>query len=107
MLLINCPCCGPRDEFEFRYGGPAHVSRPEPPEQVTDQEWGNYLFTRLNPKGISLERWVHAAGCRQWFNIARSTVTHEIKAIYPMGKSAPSLVTEERPAAVVGLGLAS
>jgi len=91
MLLITCPHCGPRDEIEFRFGGQAHLSRPGPPETVTDQEWADYLFTRSNPRGTGLERWVHAAGCRQWFNIARSTVTHEILAVYPMGTAAPSI----------------
>ncbi len=42
-------------------------------------------------EGVSLERWVHAVGCRQWFNLARSTVTHEILAVYPMGAPAPRL----------------
>lgn len=91
MLLINCPWCGARDEIEFRCGGQSHIVRPEPPEQVSDQQWGGYLFVRANPKGVSLERWVHAAGCRQWFNLARSTVTHEIHAVYPMGEAAPAL----------------
>jgi len=29
MLLIPCPYCGARDETEFTYGGPSHVTRPE------------------------------------------------------------------------------
>lgn len=89
MLLISCPYCGARDEIEYRYGGPSHVVRPEPPETVSDEDWAAYLFTRGNPKGDSLERWVHFGGCGQWFNMRRDTVTHEIKAIYEMGQSAP------------------
>lgn len=91
MLLIECPFCGPRDEFEFRCGGQGHIARPGPPEQISDATWGDYLFTRINPKGVSLERWVHAAGCRQWFNVARSTVTHEIQAVYRIDQPAPQL----------------
>lgn len=98
MLSIHCPYCGPRDEFEFRYGGPSHIRRPEPPEQVSDDAWGAYLFTRANPKGISLERWVHSGGCQQWFNIARDTVTHRIIAIYRMGESAPPSVSGSKAA---------
>lgn len=89
MLLITCPCCGARDEIEFRYGGPAHLVRPEPPEAVSDAAWANYLFTRANPKGSSLERWVHAGGCGQWFNLQRNTVTHEVQTVYAMGAPAP------------------
>jgi heterotetrameric sarcosine oxidase delta subunit len=32
------------------------------------------------------ERWVHSYGCRQWFNVARDTVTHEITEVYKMGE---------------------
>jgi sarcosine oxidase subunit delta len=89
MLLINCPWCGARDEIEFHWGGESHVVRPSPPEQVNDKAWGDYLFARRNPKGITLERWVHEAGCRQWFNIVRDTSNHDILAVYRMGEAAP------------------
>jgi sarcosine oxidase subunit delta len=90
MLLIDCPNCGPRAEIEFRYGGQSHVQRPGPHEAVSDEAWADYLFYRQNPKGEHRERWVHAAGCRQWFNVARDTVTHQILAVYPMGESLPA-----------------
>ena len=35
---------------------------------------------RDNPKGDLSERWMHAAGCRRWFNVVRDTATHEIVA---------------------------
>jgi|SRR5690554_1156039 sarcosine oxidase subunit delta len=91
MLLIPCPHCGPRAEIEFSYGGEAHIARPEEPDELTDQEWSDYVFMRRNPKGVVLERWVHAHGCRRWFNAARDTVTYEILAIYPMGQNPPEL----------------
>lgn len=94
MLLIACPWCGPRDELEFRCGGQSHITRPEPYDQVSDADWGEYLFTRANPKGTHLERWLHAFGCRQWFNLARDTVSHEIKAVYRMDEAAPSTGTQ-------------
>ncbi|MGH6613322.1 sarcosine oxidase subunit delta [Sphingomonas sp.] len=90
MLLIACPWCGPRDEVEFRCGGQSHITRPEPYNQVSDEAWGDYLFTRANPRGIHFERWVHVSGCGQWFNLARDTLTHEIKAVFRMGEAAPS-----------------
>jgi heterotetrameric sarcosine oxidase delta subunit len=92
MLLIDCPWCGPRGEIEFSYGGPSHVTRPGPPEAVSDAEWAKYLHTRQNPKGLHLERWRHTQGCRQWFNLARDTVTHRITAVYRMGEPPPDAV---------------
>ena len=94
MLLIDCPHCGPRSEIEFRCGGESHVERPGPLTDaargdVTDEAWADYLFYRQNPKGEHRERWVHAAGCRRWFNIARDTVTHRVRAVYPMGGPDP------------------
>ncbi|MFT5032177.1 MAG: sarcosine oxidase subunit delta [Bacteroidia bacterium] len=95
MHLIECPWCGPRDEEEYTCGGQSHIARPEHPEAVTDVEWASYLFDRTNPQGIHLERWRHTFGCRQWFNIARHTVTHDIAAIYKMGEAAPQLGSED------------
>lgn len=90
MLLIPCPWCGPRNEMEFRCGGQAHLVRPEPFDQVSDATWGEYLFTRENPRGVHRERWAHVFGCRQWFNVARDTATHAILASYPMGVEPPA-----------------
>jgi heterotetrameric sarcosine oxidase delta subunit len=55
------------------------------------------LFTRQNPKGVHLERWVHLNGCRQWFNVARNTVTHEIVAVYGMTDPVPASVAGAKP----------
>jgi len=77
MLLIKCPWCGEREETEFRYGGQAGVAYPADPEALSDQEWAEYLFFRDNPKGVFAERWVHAHGCRRWFNAVRDTATSE------------------------------
>ncbi len=87
MMLLNCPCCGLRDENEFVCGGTTHIQRP--PLEASDRDWGEYLFFRDNPKGLHLERWRHAAGCGQWFNVARSTVTHDIVSVYAMTDPAP------------------
>jgi len=90
MLRIKCPFCGLRDQDEFQFGGEAHISRPRDPERASDAEWADYLFYRQNPKGLHFERWVHSFGCRQWFNVARDTVTHEISGVYLMGEPAES-----------------
>ncbi|HEX6360719.1 sarcosine oxidase subunit delta [Actinophytocola sp.] len=79
MLLIRCPWCGEREETEFRYGGQAHVAYPADPESLSDQDWAEYLFFRDNPKGLFAERWVHADGCRRWFNTVRHTGTSEFE----------------------------
>lgn len=89
MLLITCPHCGPRAEIEFRCGGEGHITRPGPHDAVSDAEWADYLFYRTNPKGEHRERWLHSAGCGQWFNVARDTMTHQISAVYPMGETLP------------------
>ena len=89
MLQIDCPWCGRRDEDEFHCGGQSHIQRPS--LDCSDAEWGDYLFMRINPKGVSLERWRHTYGCRQWFNVARDTVSHRILAVYDMTDPAPAL----------------
>jgi heterotetrameric sarcosine oxidase delta subunit len=89
MHLIACPWCGPRDELEFSYGGEAHIARPTAPESLSDAEFADYLFMRKNPKGVHAERWVHAAGCRRWFNVLRDTASHRILAVYRMGEPRP------------------
>jgi heterotetrameric sarcosine oxidase delta subunit len=89
MLLIPCPWCGPRDETEFAYGGEAHIARPAAPDTLDDDAWADFLFNRANPKGAHRERWMHAHGCRRWFNVERDTVSHEIAAVYEMGKRPP------------------
>ena len=88
MLLITCPWCGDREETEFGYGGQAHVAYPAQPENLTDEEWAQYLFFRENPKGPFAERWVHSAGCRRWFNAVRDTVSNEFLRIYKPGGAA-------------------
>jgi len=91
MLRIPCPFCGDRDEPEFRWGGEIPVTRPGPAPQVSDEAWASYLFTRSNPKGLVLERWLHAAGCRQWFAVVRSTVTHEIRSTHKLSDPLPEI----------------
>jgi heterotetrameric sarcosine oxidase delta subunit len=91
MLLIACPWCGPRDEVEFRYGGEAHVTYPADPDALSDEAWADFLFMRDNPRGSLAERWVHAAGCRRWFNAVRNTVTNEFVAVYRVDEPRPTL----------------
>jgi len=89
VLLIPCPYCGPRPEIEFRCGGEAHITRPKDPAKVDDAAWGDYLFLRTNPKGVHAERWVHAHGCRRWFNALRDTLSDRILTTYAVGEQRP------------------
>lgn len=93
MLLIPCPHCGPRDEDEFVCGGQSHIDRPGPPEIVTDDAWADYLYYRDNPLGIQFERWRHAFGCGEWFNVARDTKNHRIQKVYSIGDLRPDLAS--------------
>jgi sarcosine oxidase subunit delta len=91
MLLIPCPYCGPRSEEEFSYGNEAHIARPKEPDKLDDAEWAEYVFMRSNTMGVFLERWMHAHGCRRWFNVARDTVSYDILAVYEVGAPRPKL----------------
>ena len=85
MLYIDCPYCGLRNETEFSCGGEAHITRPVSNDLLSKKEWSEYLFSRHNPKGVFLERWVHSCGCRRWFNLVRNTMTNEIYEVYKIG----------------------
>jgi len=95
MLLINCPWCGPRAETEFLCGGEAGIARPLNPENITDQEWGDYLFMRTNPRGNSYEQWLHAAGCRRWFKANRDTVSYRFTSFETFGHEADATSGQE------------
>ena len=93
MFHIYCPhCCEHREEEEFHVKGQAHIARPLDPEALSDEEWGNYLYFRKNPRGLHHELWVHNTGCRKFFNVTRDTVTYEIKEVYKVGEQ-PSVVS--------------
>ena len=89
MFVIRCPYCGERDQTEFTCHGEAHIARPKNPNEVSDKNWGEYLFFRTNPKGYHYERWTHDHECRRWFNVKRHTVTDKIVQTYKMGESKP------------------
>lgn len=93
MLKITCPYCGPRTENEFTFGGQSYISRPKREDPITDGEWGDYLYFRINPRGVHAENWRHTFGCTQWFNALRNTVTHEFIATYAMNAPRPELAS--------------
>lgn len=88
MLEIYCPYCREtREEDEFSYSGEAHIARPLEPETQSDEQWGDYLFFRKNPRGLHHEMWYHQTGCRRYFNVTRDTVSYQILESYPMGEN--------------------
>jgi heterotetrameric sarcosine oxidase delta subunit len=87
MLRIACPHCGERDEVEFRYRGDASVRRP--PADADATAYAAYVYERRNPRGWHLEWWFHGAGCRQWLQLWRHTVTHEIHSVGTAGDPLP------------------
>lgn len=91
MMQLHCPWCGGRPESEFDCGGTTAIARP--PLDCSDGAWGEYLFFRDNPLGPHAERWRHTYGCRQWFDVVRNTLTHEVDAIHGIGERPP----ETRP----------
>ncbi|TCG08122.1 sarcosine oxidase subunit delta [Paraburkholderia sp. BL6665CI2N2] len=88
MLRIPCPYCGTtRDEEEFTFGGPFDRTRPGDPQQLSDEDWADYLFTRDNVRGPAPERWRHTFGCRRWFGIERDTASHKITRVLPIARA--------------------
>ena len=92
MLLIPCPFCGPRPELEFRYGGQAHIARPQNPAALSDADWASFLYLRDNTKGVHAERWRHIHGCARFFNMLRDTTTDGILTTYKTGEARPETV---------------
>ncbi|MEY2884204.1 MAG: Sarcosine oxidase, delta subunit [Pseudomonadota bacterium] len=78
MLLIACPHCGPRAQAEFVFERPVEtIFGVDTPTAALVEK----LYTRTNPRGVSIELWRHARGCRAWLQIDRNTVTHVISAV--------------------------
>jgi heterotetrameric sarcosine oxidase delta subunit len=74
-FLIDCPNCGRRSPYEFKFGGECK----QPPKPEADvKAWCDYLYFNENMSGVQEEWWYHAMGCRSWLKVRRNTVTHEI-----------------------------
>jgi methylglutamate dehydrogenase subunit B len=79
-MLIPCPYCGARDAQEFSYRGEAASPRPDPTAADAAEQFHDHVYLRDNPAGLLREHWYHAAGCRRWIEVFRSTLTHEISS---------------------------
>lgn len=78
-FLLPCPQCGPRDVYEFRWGG-EQSQRPEPGS--SQETWAQYLYMRSNAAGVQREWWYHRMGCRRWFLAVRDTRTNAVERTF-------------------------
>lgn len=74
-FLVPCPVCGPRDVYEFRYGGEIQ-RRPAPGS--SRETWARYLYERTNPAGMERAWWYHRLGCQRWFQAERNTHSNQV-----------------------------
>ena len=74
-FLIPCPHCGKRSVYEFRFGGEV---KQRPGAAAPDEVWLDYTYTKVNAAGVQREWWYHRAGCREWLQAVRNTVTNEV-----------------------------
>jgi sarcosine oxidase subunit delta len=96
MFVIRCPhCFEAREEEEFSYGGEAFVARPESPETESEENWGDYLFMKRNPKGWHWEMWGHSTGCRKFFVLKRNTANHTIVGAWTLAEARKIYDAEE------------
>jgi sarcosine oxidase subunit delta len=85
-FLLPCPQCGPRDVYEFRWGG-EQATRPEPGS--SPELWSTYLYLRRNEAARQREWWYHRMGCRRWFLAVRDTRTNAVEqTFWPPGPAA-------------------
>jgi sarcosine oxidase subunit delta len=69
-FLLECPNCGKRDVYEFRFGG---ESQKRPSFSASSKDWTNYVYMRENVAGVQTEWWYHRLGCKKWFLAVRDT----------------------------------
>ena len=79
MKLIPCPINGPRPVQEFHFGGEFR-QMPEP-QQVSDEEWADYVFLRHGEPGVKREWWYHIPS-GTWFVAERDNVSDEFLRTY-------------------------
>jgi sarcosine oxidase subunit delta len=82
-FTLNCPICGPRNGYEFRFGG-EDKGPPPNPEALTPGDWLDYVHLNDSAPGVQKEWWYHRNGCGTWFTAFRDTTTNlEVPAPRP------------------------
>ncbi len=74
-LIINCPLCGRRDGYEFRFGGEEKGPRPAQ-KGLSPSAWCDYVHMHEGKGGVQKEWWFHRDGCGSWFTVWRDTRTN-------------------------------
>lgn len=80
MKILNCPLNGPRNISEFICFG--EVTDMPNPNDLSDEQWADYMWMSNNTAGVVREWWCHAA-TSYWFIVERNTITDEILKTYP------------------------
>ncbi len=83
MKIMNCPLNGPRNIFEFAYGG--EVVTPPDSAHASDEEWAAFVFMEGNRAAVVREWWLHVPTA-YWFIAERDTVTDTIVRTYAVPK---------------------
>ncbi len=52
------------------------------PNELSDEQWADYMWMSNNTAGVVREWWCHAA-TSYWFIVERNTITDEILKTYP------------------------
>lgn len=81
-FLLECPNCGKRDVYEFRFGG-EWKSRPAP--SASAEEWARYVYMRKNEADVQKEWWHHSLGCKKWFLAIRDTRDNSVVRTFWVG----------------------
>jgi len=80
-FLLECPNCGKRDAYEFRFGG---EMRKRPSPSATERDWAEYSYMRENASGVEKEWWYHRLGCKKWLVALRDTRDNTVvKTFWP------------------------
>lgn len=69
-FLLDCPNCGKRNAYEFRFGGEI---KNRPGKTATQRDWAAYSYIRDNAMGLEKEWWYHRLGCKKWLIALRDT----------------------------------
>jgi sarcosine oxidase subunit delta len=82
-FLLECPNCGKRDVYEFRFGGEVNK---RPLVTAQPQAWVEYSYIKSNIAGIQQEWWYHRLGCGKWFLAIRDTRDNTVMRTYWFGE---------------------
>ncbi len=92
-FTLTCPICGPRNAYEFGFGGEDKGPRPDE-KNLSATDWCDYVHMNQCIAGVAREWWVHRSGCGVWFTTLRDT-TANLEVKDETGKKASNLPLEK------------